>query len=798
MTASAHIPVMTREIVSALSPRDGGFYVDGTFGGGGHARAILDAADCALLAIDRDPAALARAEKLAALFPGRLTPVQGRFSDLKALLKRLNLPSRADGVALDLGLSSFQIADRTRGFSFQRDDPLDMRMSGEGKTAADYINAMSEDELSRVIAVYGEEKRARAIARTIRAAKKPLRTTGDLARAVLAVRKKRPHERLHPATQTFQALRILVNDELNELEKGLLAAEQVLAAGGRLAVISFHSLEDRIVKTFLARRAATACRQSPYARPVCTAPAFLSPSAAPRQTTHSGRVHPQSPRALRPPARRRKNPAPARFRRMRGEMRPLSMTLSQLLPSDCPKHLADLVVSGATADSRKVRPGFLFAALPGQKTHGLQHLPQSLRRGASIILSPSSAPPPNAPHIASDDPRRLFALALARLYPRQPPIVAAVTGTNGKSSVAAFTRHIWKVFGFKTASIGTLGIQTDRRSCPSELTTPAPDTLHRLLHLMADKGVTHLVLEASSHGLHQRRLDGVRITSAAFTNLTHDHLDYHASPDDYLKAKLRLFSLLPPGARAIVGENAPAKAKRGAGAFLMGRDLKLLSRRAEIQGQTLEIAYDDRRFKIRLPLIGSFQAENALVAAALAINAEPRCRADLSRVFAALESLAPLPGRLEPMGQTSSGASVYVDYAHTPHALESALQALKEHEKGRISLVFGCGGGRDKAKRALMGAIAARLADDIIVTDDNPRFEDPAAIRAAIRAACPTAREIPDRGEALAEAMASLKSGGALLIAGKGHEDYQDEGGRRRAFSDRTCASRLLQKERGA
>ena len=441
-------------------------------------------------------------------------------------------------------------------------------------------------------------------------------------------------------------------------------------------------------------------------------------------------------------------------------------------------------ITGVTCDSRRVAPGFLFAAIPGTANDGRDYIPDALARGAAAILAPPGTRLPDGyettPLLDTDNPRRRYALLAARFYPHQPETVAAVTGTNGKTSVASFLRQIWKQAGIEAASAGTLGIQSDVFARGEGLTTPDPADLHADLSHLADLGVDHLALEASSHGLDQCRLDGVRITAAAFTNLTRDHLDYHGSLDAYFKAKRRLFD--GHGADVIAAAQARHLRVRTYGE--RGVDFKLLSSRPEARGQHLGLMAEGVERDLFLPLAGRFQAMNALCALGLArvtgVSAET--------ALAALETLSGAPGRMEWIGEKPSGGAVYVDYAHTPDALENVLTALRPHAAGSLAVVFGCGGDRDRGKRPEMGRIASELADRVIVTDDNPRSEDPEQIRAEIMAAAPGASEIADRGEAIETAVAALSAGDILVIAGKGHERGQIVGSRILPFDDREAA----------
>jgi UDP-N-acetylmuramoyl-L-alanyl-D-glutamate--2,6-diaminopimelate ligase len=465
--------------------------------------------------------------------------------------------------------------------------------------------------------------------------------------------------------------------------------------------------------------------------------------------------------------------------------------------------LADLDVSGLTADSRAVRPGDVFVALAGVKADGLQYVAPALANGAVAIIAERTpdALPNGVGFVKVDNARRTLAKAAAKLFPRQPSIIAAVTGTSGKTSVAAFTRQIWSALGHPAASVGTIGVVAPNEEIYGSLTTPDPIDLHRTLDRLAGDGVTHLALEASSHGLDQHRLDGVRIAVAGFTNLSRDHLDYHPSVEAYLQAKLRLFDDLvaPNGTAVIVTDHEHTQAVVAAA---KARGLKILDVghtasddgirivEAVVDGfsQTLQLGYGGRNYRVRLPLVGGFQVENALVAAgfALATGGDP------AKVFAALEGLEGAKGRLELAGQRA-GAPIFIDYAHKPDALAKALEALRPYAPGRLVAVFGCGGDRDQGKRPLMGAIAAELADRVIVTDDNPRSENPNAIRRAILDAAPGAREIGDRRLAIRTAIAELAAGDVLLVAGKGHETGQIVGNEVLPFSDHEAVKTALE-----
>ena len=461
------------------------------------------------------------------------------------------------------------------------------------------------------------------------------------------------------------------------------------------------------------------------------------------------------------------------------------------------------VVSGLAVDSRIVKPGDLFFALAGHKTDGTRFIDAAIASGAVAVAG--DHPPTGerrVPFVVTPNPRRALALAAAKFYPQQPATIAAVTGTSGKTSVAAFTRQIWQQLGHASASIGTIGLVSPKRVVFGSLTTPDPIALHRQLDEITRDGVTRLAFEASSHGLDQYRLDGVRIAAGGFTNLTRDHMDYHPDVAHYLAAKLRLFRdlVMADGAAVISADHDcsqavidAARAKqlriitvggKGDGA---GEGICVAASGIDGFAQKLELVHRERRYSTRLPLVGEFQIENALVAAGLAIGtgSEP------DQVFAALEHLEGAKGRLEQVGE-HNGAPVFVDYAHKPDALAKALQALRPYARRKLVVVFGAGGDRDAGKRPLMGAIAAENADSVIITDDNPRSENPALIRSAILGAAKGAREIGDRTEAIHTAIAGLQSGDVLLIAGKGHEIGQIVGDRVLPFSDHDAVAAAL------
>jgi len=474
-------------------------------------------------------------------------------------------------------------------------------------------------------------------------------------------------------------------------------------------------------------------------------------------------------------------------------------------PSALPR---DPVLAGLTLDSRKVRPGYLFAAVAGSHQDGAAFVADAVKRGAvAILAAPDAALPsldPGVIVVRDDNPRRRIALMAASFAGRQPDVIAAVTGTNGKSSTVHFVRHIWAALGLRAASVGTLGIVSPGLTRDTGLTTPDPVALHADLATLAREGVTHVAIEASSHGLDQHRLDGLGLAAAAFTNLTHEHLDYHESMDAYFVAKARLFEqLLADCGTAVV--NADSDRAEALGAICQdrgvrfwtygakGRDFRLLRDGPTGSGQHLVIDVLGTRHEVELPLVGGFQASNAMAALGLVVATG----GDPTRAVAALASLTGAPGRLQLVARHRTGAAVYVDYAHKPEALETVLHTLRPFARGKLVVVFGCGGDRDRAKRPVMGEIATRLADFTIVTDDNPRSEEPEAIRAEIVRGIAADRknwvEVADGRHAAIEAgMAALSGAGDLLvIAGKGHETGQTIKGVTHHFDDAEVAREL-------
>ncbi|WP_375691410.1 UDP-N-acetylmuramoyl-L-alanyl-D-glutamate--2,6-diaminopimelate ligase [Pseudooceanicola sp. LIPI14-2-Ac024] len=461
-------------------------------------------------------------------------------------------------------------------------------------------------------------------------------------------------------------------------------------------------------------------------------------------------------------------------------------------------------ITGLSVDSRGIARGNLFAALPGSVVHGGKFIPQALENGAGAILTDADGAYMHAdllrasgvPLIVAEDPRQVLAYAAALWWGAQPGIMAAVTGTNGKTSVATFTRQIWTLLGHEACNFGTTGVE-GAFEAPLAHTTPEPITLHRVLAEAARAGVTHGCMEASSHGLAQRRLDGVQLQTAGFTNFTQDHLDYHATFEEYFEAKAGLFKrLLPPEGVAVInldghrgGDMAQICVDRGIQVLGVGRSdraqLRIRSHRYEPDGQVLRFGWDGRDYQVHLPLIGGFQSENVLVAAGLAIGSGEAPEA----VFETLPALSTVRGRMQLVARRDNGASVFVDYAHTPDAVATALKAMRPHVMGRIVAIVGAGGDRDATKRPLMGQAAAENADIVFVTDDNPRSEDPAMIRQAVMMGAPEAIEVGDRAEAILRGVDALGPGDALLIAGKGHETGQIVGSDIYPFDDAEQAS---------
>jgi len=469
-----------------------------------------------------------------------------------------------------------------------------------------------------------------------------------------------------------------------------------------------------------------------------------------------------------------------------------------------------LEIRGLTADSRAVEPGYLFAAIPGSQADGRAFIGQAVERGAVAVMGPEGGPrpetPAGVPYLAEANPRRRLARLAAGFYGAQPKTVVAVTGTNGKTSVASFARQIWSALGVKAASLGTLGVSAPGYERKASLTTPDPIALQAELAALAGLGIDHLAMEASSHGLEQYRLDGVRVSAAAFTNLTRDHLDYHGTMDAYRDAKLRLFTeLMAPGGTAVLncdsdayGAFRDAAAARGHAIVPYGKTpgadgIRLQAASPHAHGLDLRFTADGATHEATLPLVGDFQAMNALAAFALVTASG----GDAAAAAQALAQVKGAPGRVERAGESKAGGAVYVDYGHTPDALVTVLRAVRPHAEGRLVVIIGAGGDRDPGKRPLMGEAAAANADRVFVTDDNPRSEDPAAIRRQVLAGCPDAFEFDDRAEAIAAAIAALEAGDILVIAGKGHEQGQIVGDTVLPFDDRGVAQDALRASGG-
>jgi UDP-N-acetylmuramoyl-L-alanyl-D-glutamate--2,6-diaminopimelate ligase len=461
---------------------------------------------------------------------------------------------------------------------------------------------------------------------------------------------------------------------------------------------------------------------------------------------------------------------------------------------------SDSEVTGFAIDHRKVERGSVFGAFRGAVSNGEDFVSQAVDRGAVAVVARPEAAVARVPHLADPEPRRLFAGLASRFYAPYPDTVVAVTGTNGKTSTVEMTRQIWRMSGHRSASIGTLGVTTSDDQVETGLTTPDIVTFLNNMAGLQRMGISHVAYEASSHGLDQHRCEGVPLAAAAFTNFSRDHLDYHETMESYFEAKMRLFDeLLEPGKPSVIWTDDPKSeevidrsASRGHKVLTVGRGgdtIRLVDQSATPLGQSLLLEHEDRSLKLSLPLIGAYQAANVLVAAGLAMATG----IGFDKAFSAMQRVAPVRGRLERAVISRDGVPVYVDYAHTPDALEAAIAALRPHVDGRLITVFGAGGDRDQGKRPEMGAVASRLSDVVIVTDDNPRSEDPAIIRSAIMAAAPSATEVPGRREAIAEAIRIARAGDIILLAGKGHETGQIIGDRVLPFDDalvaRECAA---------
>jgi UDP-N-acetylmuramoyl-L-alanyl-D-glutamate--2,6-diaminopimelate ligase len=461
---------------------------------------------------------------------------------------------------------------------------------------------------------------------------------------------------------------------------------------------------------------------------------------------------------------------------------------------------SDSEVSGFAIDHRKVARGSVFGAFKGAVFNGEDFIGQAVDRGAVAVVARPEAQVAKVPHLADPEPRRLFADLAARFYAPYPETVVAVTGTNGKTSTVEMTRQIWRMLGHRSASIGTLGVTTSDDQIKTGLTTPDIVTFLNNMAGLKRMGTTHVAYEASSHGLDQHRAEGVPLAAAAFTNFSRDHLDYHETMGAYFEAKMRLFErLLPAGRPAVVWTDDPKsdevieRSKRAGHELLTvgprGETIRLVEQTPTALGQMLTVEHGGKSHRLALPLIGAYQASNVLTAAGLVLATGGEWNA----TFSAMQRVAPVRGRLERAVISRTGVPVYIDYAHTPDALEAAIAALRPHVEGRLITVFGAGGDRDQGKRPEMGAVASRLSDVVIVTDDNPRSEDPAVIRSAIMAGAPGATEVGGRREAIAEAIRIARPGDIVLVAGKGHETGQIIGDRVLPFDDalvaRECAA---------
>lgn len=463
---------------------------------------------------------------------------------------------------------------------------------------------------------------------------------------------------------------------------------------------------------------------------------------------------------------------------------------------------SDISLTGMTADSRDVRAGYLFAAFPGTKIDGRDFIADAVQKGAVAILAPKGTVLPEGVTttlVTHDNPRLAFAHMAARFYGEQMPVIAAVTGTNGKSSTVSFCRQIWDTLGFKGSSLGTIGISGPGINRAGALTTPDPVSLHADINELTAAGASHMAMEASSIGLDQYRLHGAAVTAAAFSNLTRDHLDYHGTMDDYFLSKAKLFTEVLSGTGVAVinmdtdyskklHDLCTARGLRVIGVGENAKEIRVITKKPMPAGIFLKIELMGKAYDIELPLVGVFQADNALLALGLVIAEKPDDADFRDRALKALEKLHSVRGRLEFAANLPNGASIYVDYAHTPDGLETMLKAIRPHAPKDLHVVFGCGGDRDRGKRPMMGTLAAQLADHVIVTDDNPRTEDASAVRADVMAGCPLATEVAGRKEAIRTAVKNLKAGDVLVIAGKGHEQGQIVGKEVLPFDDVTEA----------
>jgi len=476
------------------------------------------------------------------------------------------------------------------------------------------------------------------------------------------------------------------------------------------------------------------------------------------------------------------------------------LRLTDLFPGAIIPELENKQVKGLSADSRDIKEGYVFAALSGVVAEGATYIKDAVANGAVAIVIDNSFDPIDCPvHCyQSENPRLALAKIASKYYARTPENIVAVTGTNGKTSVAHFIRLIWQSLGLNAASLGTLGIVSSKNISPLSYTTPDPVLLHKSLSDMALNGVTHAVIEASSHGLDQFRLDAVKVKVAGFTNLSRDHLDYHTTFETYLNAKLGLINrvverdgcvVLNADSDAYTDFNKAAQDRnlRVLSYGYAGQDIKLISVKSHHAGQAVEISVGEKKYAIDLPLVGEFQVLNILCAIGMVMSSG----IEADNVIKALDGIENVPGRLEKVADLTSGASVYVDFAHTPDALETVLNSLRPHTSAHIHVVIGCGGDRDKGKRPIMGEIAGRLADSVYVTDDNPRTENAASIRKQVIEGCSRALEIGDRRNAIQAAMKAAKTGDVVLVAGKGHESGQIVGSKVIPFNDNAVVKEI-------
>ena len=451
-------------------------------------------------------------------------------------------------------------------------------------------------------------------------------------------------------------------------------------------------------------------------------------------------------------------------------------------------------ISGLSLDSRRVKPGYLFAAFQGEKMDGTRFIDEAIEKGAVAVLTGPEAEikVTGAVHISDDNPRKAFSKMAAKFYGSQPKTMAAITGTNGKTSTAHFVRQMWQRLGAKAAAIGTLGVVSEGVNHSTGLTTPDPITLHQALNALAGLDVTHAIIEASSHGLVQHRVDGVDVKVAGFTNLTQDHMDYHADEENYYKAKALLFKdVLNKNGTAVLNTDSPfgvrlgvAMKKRGVKVISVGRknaDIHLKRTTPEKGGQFMEFSYQGKDYDTRFSVMGSFQADNVLLAAGIVIAGGFAAK----KVFETIYYLAGVPGRMEKVANTPNGAEAYIDYAHTPDGLQHALYSMRDHTYGKLHLVFGCGGERDTGKRSKMGAVAEAMADFVYITDDNPRNENPSEIRMEIIEGCPSGVDFVDRGDAIRFGVRAMQPDDVLVITGKGNETGQIVGDQVLPFSDK-------------